>query len=208
MSRLLPLATALLVFLPLCVGGCASLRLHWLEPFPAGEPLVGPEGSYQLTPETGHWVRIERNEDHDNIDLSLARNSGDAGLNVSVLQGRFPTPSLALAHARAQVDAMMTTISRLEVDVAISSPEGDLPGRMGVYCGTFDRELRSRDNCFVMLATLRGTVVYVLVGQVRVKDPEPGRQDELERLVLSLELIDPEAPTASSTSSPAPDPMP
>ena len=113
----------------------------------------------------------------------------DKKLNVSVLADRFPTPDLALAYASAQADALMSMISRDERDVVVASPEGDLAGRIGVYCGTFDRELRSRDNCFVMLATVWNQTSYMLVGQVRVRGADAGRRVELERLVLSLRLL-------------------
>ena len=167
---------------------CTSLRLAGLDPLPMGEPFRGPEGSYTLTPPSGEWVRVERNEG-DRIDLALARRSGDAWLNVSVLPGRFPTAGHALVDARSRMDSLLVTLSREEWDATVPSPEGDRPARLGIYCGTFDRELRSRDNCFVMLATIRAGVTYALVGQVRIRDPEPGRQDELERLVRSLRLL-------------------
>lgn len=174
----------------LLAAACASLRLASLDPLPAGEPVRGPQGSYQLTPPSDRWVRLEDREREQNLDLALARQTNDAWLNVSVLPGRFPSPGMALAYARSQADALMTTFSRDESDLTVPSPDGELPARMGIYCGTFDRELRSRDNCFVMLTTLRGDVTYALVGQVRIRDPEPGLQDELERLVRSLRVVD------------------
>lgn len=176
---------------PVLLLACASLRLASLEPLPAGEPVRGPEGSYLLTPPSDHWVRLEDRERERNLDLALARKSNDAWLNVSVLPGRFPSPGMALAFARGQVDALMTTFSRDEREVTVPSPDGELPASLGIYCGTFDHELRSRDNCFVILTTLRGDVSYALVGQVRIQDPEPGRMDEIERLIRSLRLVDP-----------------
>ena len=97
-----------------------------------------------------------------------------------------------LESARARADALLTTTSRDERDVSIGAPEGELPARLGVYCGTFDREMRARDSCFVILAAVRERTAYVLVGQVRVKGAEPDRQDELERFVLSLRLLEEE----------------
>lgn len=176
--------------LALVAAGCTHIRLASQDPLPAGQPLRGPEGSYTLTPPSEHWVRAEWNESADTIDWALAHQEGDAWLNVSVLPGRFATAELAFAHARAQADALMATVSRDERDVSIPSPEGGLAGRMGVYCGHFDRSLRSREDCFVLLAVLRGDVTYALVGQVRLRDPEPGRRDELERLVASLRVVD------------------
>lgn len=167
---------------------CASWRLAGLEPLPMGEPFRGPEGSYTLTPPSGEWVRVEDSEG-DRIDLALARRSNDAWLNVSVLPRRFATAELALADARSRMDSLMLTLTREEWEVTVPSPEGDRPGRFGIYCGTFDRELRSRDSCFVMLTTIRAELTYALVAQVRIRDPEPGRQDELERLVRSLRLL-------------------
>jgi hypothetical protein len=169
--------------------GCASLRLAGLDPLPTGEPFRGPEGSYTLTAPSDQWVRTPDNEG-ERIDLALARKTGDAWLNVSVLPGRFATPEQALAHARTQADALMQTVSRDERDATVPAPEGDLPARFGRYCGTFDRELRSRESCFVLLATIRGDTTYALVGQVRVQDPLDGREPELERLVRSLRLVD------------------
>ncbi len=185
-----PFRFAAVVAALVCVS-CTSIRLASQDPYPAGQAVAGPDGGYALTPPSEHWVRAEWNETAETIDWALAHQEGDAWLNVSVLRGRFATAELALARARAEVDALMLTVSRNERDVVVPSPAGELPARLGVYCGSFDRELRSRDNCFVLLAAQQAEVSYALVGQVRVRDPEPGRQDELERLVLSLQLIAP-----------------
>ncbi len=175
----------------LFLTSCTSLRLARLDPLPAGETFAGPEGSYQLVPPSDRWVRLTDNEGDANIDLSLARNSNDAWLNVSVLPGRFATADLALAYARGQADALMATFFRDERDVGVPAPEGDVAGRMGVYCGTFDGELRSRESCFVMLATVWKETSYLLVGQVRESESESGRRGELEGLMLSLRLVAP-----------------
>jgi hypothetical protein len=188
LSLLLLLAVA---FAGVAGLGCTSWRLARLDAYPMGEPLRGPQGGYALVPSSEAWVRTPENEGAS-VDLALARQSNDAWLNVSVVRGRLPTAALALETARARADALMTTASRQERDLVVPSPEGDLPARMGVYCGTFDREMRAHDNCFVMLAAVRGEAAYVLVGQVRIRDPESGRLDELERLVASLRLVEPE----------------
>ena len=185
---LAPRLVLLLAAAGLVGPGCASWRLARLEPYPIGEPLRGPRGGYELRPPSDAWVRLEENEG-DQLDLSLARQTGDAWLNVSVVPDRLPTAAIALESARARADALLTTTTRLERDVSVAAPEGELPARLGVYCGTFDREMRARDSCFVILAAVRDRTAYVLVGQVRVKDPEPGRQDELERFALSLRLL-------------------
>jgi hypothetical protein len=166
---------------------CAAMRLAWLDPLPMDQPVVGQDGSYELVPPSDRWVRLSDNERGEQIDLSLARSSNDSWLNVSVLVDRFPTAGLALEYARTQADGLLTTISRDEREVAVPSPDGEVAARMGVYCGTFDRELGSRDSCFVMLAAVWQQTSYMLVGQVRIGD-DPGRQAELERLVLSLRL--------------------
>jgi hypothetical protein len=139
-------------------------------------------------------VRISANEAESNVDLSLARNTADAWLNASVLTGRFPSADAALAEVRAHAEAMLTVSRRAETDVAVTGPDGDLAGRLGEYCGTFDLEFGSRESCFVVLTVLRGHIAYVLVGQVRLRDPEPGRRDELIALVRSLRVLagDPE----------------
>jgi hypothetical protein len=175
--------------LALLLASCTSSQL---DPLPSGEPWRGPQGSYELEMPSDAWVRLEKNEHDENIDLSLARQSADAWLNVSVLKDRFPTAEMALAGARARMDSLLMTVSRDEREIRVPAPaeRGDVDARIGVYCGTFDRELRSRDTCFVILATVWDDTAYVLVGQVRVKDPEPGRQAELERLVGSLRLTE------------------
>jgi hypothetical protein len=182
----LALSVALLV-----LASCAASRLARLDPLPSGEPWRGPAGSYELELPSDVWVRLEKNEREGNIDLSLARQSADAWLNVSLVEERFPTADLALAGARARMDSLLATVSRDEREIAVPTPDGEVEGWLGVYCGAFDREIRSRDTCFVILATVWKDTAYVLVGQVRVKDPEPGRQDELERLVGSLRLTAP-----------------
>lgn len=185
------------------VLSCTSIRLASREPYPAGHPVRGPEGSYQLTPPGDHWVRADWNEGAENIDWALAHQEGDAWLNVSVLPDRYASARLAFEHARAQADALMITVSREERELTVASPEGALPAHLGIYCGTFDRELRSRDSCIVLLATMRGDVTYALVGQLRVRDPEPGRQDELLRLMESLRLVGVQANDASGAGAAA-----
>lgn len=172
------------------VVSCASLRLASLAPLPGGEPVRGSDGSYELTPPTQTWVRIAAHEAEPNVDLSLARNTGDAWLNVSVLRERFPSADAALAHARAVAESMLAVTHRAEEEVAVAGPDGHLGGRLGEYCGTFDLELGSRESCFVVLAVLRARTAYVVVGQVRILDPEPGRQDELDRFVRSLRIVE------------------
>ncbi len=176
------------------VASCASLRLASEGPLPGGEPVRGRDGTYEVVPPTETWVRISENEAEPNVDLSLARNPADAWLNASVLPGRFPSADAALAEVRARAETMLTVTRRAETDVAVPGPDGHLPGRLGEYCGTFDRELRSRESCFVVLAVLRDRTAYVLVGQVRLHDPEPGRHDELTTFVRSLRILleDPE----------------
>ena len=175
------------------VASCADPRLDSRAALPGGEPVRGGHGTYEVVPPTETWVRISENEAEPNIDLSLARNTADAWLNVSVLTERFPSPDAARAEARAGAEAMLTVIRRVETDVAVAGPDGDLPGRLGEYCGTFDRELGSRESCFVVLTALLGDTSYVLVGQVRVQ-AESGRRDELTAFVRSLRLLsgDPE----------------
>ncbi len=185
MTARIPILALLVVF---C--GCASMRLSSRDPLPEGEPIAGPSGHYELVPPSGEWVRADWNEDESKIDLSLAHQQGDAWLNVSVLPDRFPEAADAIAHGRAQVDSMMLTSSREEEVVEVAAPEGPLPARVGTYCGTFDREIRARDSCFVLLATVRDRTSFVLVGQVRVRDPELGRLHELRRLAASLRLTD------------------
>ncbi len=176
------------------VASCASLRLASRSPLPGGEPVRGSDGTYEIVPPTEAWARISENEAESNVDLSLARNTADAWLNTAVLQERFPSAHAALAAARAQAEAMLTVTRRAETDVSVPGPDGDLPGRLGEYCGTFDRELRSRESCFVVLTVLRDRTAYVLVGEVRLHDPEPGRHDELTTFVRSLRILleDPE----------------
>ncbi len=171
------------------VASCAGLRLASHSPLPGGEPVRGSDGTYEIAPPTETWVRVSKNEAEPNIDLSLARNTADAWLNASVLPERFPSADAALAEARAQAEAMLTVTRRAETDVSVPGPDGDLPGRLGEYCGTFDLELRSRESCFVVLAVLRDRTAYVLVGQVRLHDPEPGRHDELTTFVRSLRIL-------------------
>jgi hypothetical protein len=185
MGRLPEILLALL--LPLILS-CASLRLAMLDPYPAGKALRGPEGSYELVPPSEMWVRVERNESQRNVDLALARRSADAWLNVSVVRDRYPTPASAIDRGRSRVEALMSVVSRDEQEVVVPSPDGELPARLGVYCGTFDRELRSRDSCFLILATVFQRMTYVVVGQVRVADSQPDAQDELTMFVRSLRI--------------------
>jgi len=168
---------------------CASWRLARLDPYPAGEPLRGPDGSYELVPPSDEWVRIEDNESRRNVDLSLARRSGDAWLNVSVLQDRYQSPGHALDRGRSRTESLMSIDLREEGDAVVQSAEGPLPARLGRYCGTFDRELRSRDTCFLILATQRDRTTWVVVGQYRVLDPRQDREPEMLELVLSLRAI-------------------
>lgn len=167
MKRLVSFALALACT---WVLGCASSG----PPFPAGHPLRGPHGSYELVPQTETWVRAPGNESKRNVDLSLEREGSDAWLNVSVLPNRYPTAQLALERGRSRVEGLMSVGHRTEEDLTVPSPEGDLEARLGVYCGTFYRELRARETCFVLLATRYRQNPYVLVGQVRVDDDPDG----------------------------------
>jgi hypothetical protein len=173
---------------------CASLRLALRDPLPEGEPLRGPEGSYEVVPPTGEWVRVAGNESHRNVDLSLARRSNDAWLNVSVLKDRYRNADDALARGRSRAESLLSVDSRDEQDARVRSPEGDLPARLGVYCGTFDREIRARDTCMVILATLYERTTYVVVGQVRVESGASDRQEELMEIVESLRIDPPAGP--------------
>jgi hypothetical protein len=180
---------------------CASLRLAWRDPLPEGEPVRGPEGSYELVPPSGEWVRVPGNESHHNVDLSLARRSNDAWLNASVLRDRYWSADDALARGRSRTESLMSIDSRDEQDARVPSPEGELPGRLGVYCGTFDREIRARDTCMVILAALFGRTAYVVVGQVRVGG-ESDRQEELMELVRSLRIDPRSDPNSDPNSDP------
>lgn len=181
---------------------CASLRLAGLDPLPADAPFRGPEGSYTVTPPSDEWVRVEGNESRRNVDLSLARKSADAWLNVSVLRNRYPTADHALVRGRSRVEGLMSMSSREEGDAVVQSAGGPLPARLGRYCGTFDRELTARDTCFVILAAMDGPTTYVLVGQYRAKDRQLGRDEEMTRLVLSLRVEPPPGPDAERETAP------
>ena len=148
------LLVAVVVALAVTVVGCAAWRLGRLPHYQAGVTLRGPAGGYALVPPTGAWVRIEENE-QGKIDLALARDTANAWLNVSVAPGRGGTPEEVLSRARAEVDALLATAERREELVSISSLEGTAPARLGVYCGTFDRELRAGQSCFVLLGAVR-----------------------------------------------------
>ena len=176
-----------------CTSACARLRLASLEPYPAGARIAGPSGGYELTTPTDAWARNPRNEGSGHIDLALARKSGDAWLDVSVVTDRYATADLALAPARARANSLMLADERDERDVIVPAPEGGIAGRQGVYCGSFDREMRARDNCFVILTVVRDRTAWVLVGQAHVRGDDDLRRPELEQLMDSLRIL-PAAP--------------
>lgn len=179
-----------------CTSACASLRLASLDAIPAGTRLSGPSGGYELTLPTDAWARNPADEERGRIDLALVRKSGDAWLNVSVMADRYPAADLALAAARTRADALMLASEREERDVAVVGPAGALPGRLGVYCGSFDREVRSRDSCFVIQTVVDGRTAWLLVGQVRMHEGGDERRDELERLMGSLRILSTAPPQA------------
>ena len=73
----------------------------------------------------------------------------------------------------------MTMSERSEEPASVLARDGPREAATGLYCGTFDIELRARGSCIAVLTTVADGRAYVLVGQT----------DEREKRVAELTLL-------------------